>query len=83
MELLANIASSIFSFLKFTHEVAQSGQKIPVLDMQVGVGPEESNGPWFHHNETDDKLAPGKETSEAPTVEQIQYEFYRNQWPTN
>ena len=47
MSLLAEIASSFYDFLQFTHEVAQEGEMIPVLDMQVGISKRESNGPWF------------------------------------
>ena len=37
MNLLAQIASSFFKFLQFTHEVAKEGTMIPILDMQIGV----------------------------------------------
>ena len=60
MSLLAEIASSFFKFLQFTHEVAQEGTMIPVLDMQIGVAKQESNGPWFSYTEGEDRMAPGK-----------------------
>ena len=78
MELLASIASSVFNFLEFTHEVAQENCMIPVLDMQIGVGHRESNGPWFSLKETGDKLAPGVRapSTEEKETQQIKYHFY-------
>ena len=76
MTLLAEMASSLYKFLQFTHEVAQEGQMIPVLDMQVGVSKRESNGPWFSNEETEELLTPGKESPEEAEIEQVGYEFY-------
>ena len=43
--------------------------------MQVGVGPEESNGPWFTHQETEDKLVLGKGVPNPSAS--VQFEFCR------
>ena len=79
MELMAEIANSIFPFLKFTHEVAQEGMRIPVLDMEVGVQTSGSNGHWFTFNQEDEEHeAPGlPKENEQFNVPQVAYHFYK------
>ena len=76
--MLASIASLIFEFLEFTYEVAQGGSMILVLNMQIGVGSRESNGPWFDFKATEDKVAPGigAPTPEEKEQHQVTYRFY-------
>ena len=51
---------------------------VPVLDMQLGVKPMESNGPWFCQESLQgDKLIAGTHTlEEHRNKEFIAYEFY-------
>ena len=74
MKLLESIATSQIDFLEFTHEVAEGGNMIPVLDMQVGVGKEESGERWFNHEDTEEKVTPGK--GRQLEGDRIRYIFY-------
>ena len=77
MELLAEIASSQYTWLQFTHEVAKDNNWLPVLDMQLCVGKSTSDGPWFKYDETETELAPGREKDANETRTQIEFIFYK------
>ena len=78
MELLASIASSIHSFLDFTHEVAEKDSKLPVLDMQLSLQKHQATGPWFQLGEGQEEQlkAPGRENQTEDETLYLAYEFY-------
>ena len=70
------IASSIFSFLDFTMEVADATNEwLPVLDMKLKVGKSHQNGPWFDCEETETEITPGTEKRSGEGA-QIEYQFF-------
>ena len=81
MELLASIASSIHSFLDFTHQVAENDSKLPVLDMQISLQKHQASGPWFQIKEGKAELlkAPEKESQPGDEMQYLAYEFFAKQ----